>query len=145
MKIFPAVEGAFARYIEPARPRSELWRLGLTVAGILASFVAGSFLVAMIATIFFGPEVMYAIASTEALGASPQSIVFVLSSFAGVFLGVWLTLRVVLRRSVASVLGPDTRAFVRNTLVAIEIMGLMSALGALRDRLQRHSGSGAAH
>lgn len=130
MQVFPRLEGRFAAFVAPARARSGLWRVALSVVLIGFSFGAATMLIGLVVYLAFGAAAAEHVMASETLGNSPASIVFVLSGFVLVLPSVWAIVRVVHGRSLASLFGAGPRAIARNALIAAGIMALITGLGA---------------
>ncbi len=128
---FPKIEGVFDEFVEPARPRNALWQTGLVVVGFTLAFVLGSIVITFAFAAVFGSGFMNTVLSADGLGTSATAVIFVLSTFIGVFAGAWLTVRLVLRRPLSSAFGGNWAHVVRNGIIAAEIMALLGGLGVL--------------
>ncbi len=131
MQIFPRLEGRFADFVEPARLRSELWRLCLSGLLIGTAFFAGTMISALAVYLLFGEALAVLVMSPDMLGRSPASIVFVLSGFSIVFLFTWLAVKLVHRRSLGTLFGAGPREIVRTALIAAMVMTLLTGLGTI--------------
>jgi uncharacterized protein len=132
---------AFRRYVELARNgREQVWRL---LVGCLIVILAWA--IVMIAILFAGVfgrwrwsgERLDVAASRfleEELGRTPFAVGVVLLTFAGIWLGVWIALRLLHKRSIGTLLGADRRLsggdFTRGLIVAL-LVSVLSEVAAL--------------
>ena len=110
-----ALPSAFDRYVDQARQgRTALWRLMLGVLLIVA-------VVLLVGTgIVMG--VLYPLwshADTESAAMAPLGVAAMLAIFGGIWIGVWLALRLLQRRPLASVLGAEQRLSRRDFACAV--------------------------
>lgn len=131
MQVLPRLEGRFADFVAPARPRSELWRLMLSSLLIGAAFFAGSLIAGLAVYLIFGGAVANQVMSSGGLGRTPASIVFVLSGFPFVFLFLWVTVKLLHRRSLGTLFGGGPRDIGRTALIAVMVMTLLTGLGTI--------------
>lgn len=131
MQIFPRLEGRFAEFVAPARARSEFWRLALSGFLIGIAFFAGTMITGLVVFLVFGRAAANRVMSSGSLGATPESIVFLLSGFCIVFLAVWAIVKLVHRRPLGTLFGASPRSTVRNALIAFAVMALITGLGTL--------------
>ena len=94
---------AFRAYVERAREgNTALWR---TIAGVVV--IALVWLAFSVAAAF--PLFMPGGTADKSFFNTPAGLALTLGSFAGIWLGVWIAVRLVQRRSLASVLGASGR------------------------------------
>jgi len=101
-------------YVAPATERRGLWRLFVGLVIIIAGWLLWTVLV-MSAFVLY--KLAAGLAVTEALtalkdfveSASPASVIFQLSTFAGVWPAVWLAVRLLHGQSFGSLLSPERR------------------------------------
>ena len=93
---------AFRTYVERAREgRTAPWRI---VAGaFLTAAAAIAFPIALALPQILGSQ------DADSIGRTPLSLALALFSFVGIWVGVWLSVRLLHRRPLSSVLGPDGR------------------------------------
>ena len=138
----PLVSPAFHRYVDRAREgRPGLGRLVLglvLIAVVVALASAGAVVVALaaIGAAAVAPEES-ARSALSNFFATPAGIACLLASFAGMWVGVWLALRLAQRRPVAGVLGAEGRIswpdFARGALAALLTGGLSQLVAVLID------------
>jgi membrane protease YdiL (CAAX protease family) len=98
------------RFVAPARPRAELWRLllGLVLcAGVFAGLLAA---VAGAYGAWAGPAGFRATMQVMATGATPWAMLAVLATFLAMLAGPVLAVRLVHRRPAGTLVGPAPRA-----------------------------------
>jgi len=106
----PTYGPAFERYIAPARPRAELWRLALGL-GVCAAVFAGLIASAAAAWgLWAGPAGFRITMQAMATGASPGAMLAVLATFLAMAAGPLLAARVVHRRPAGTLVGLGSRA-----------------------------------
>jgi uncharacterized protein len=106
MNAFRAPYHLMADFVAPAAGRAEVWR---TALGLISAVVAGFLalqvvLVGMVVSI--GPERAQVVALDMAQGTSPAGVVALLYIYLPVILGLALTLRLLMRRGLATLIGP---------------------------------------
>ena len=109
----PAHPAAFEAYVAPARAHPQLWRVAVGLVLIVALHLATT-LVAL------------ALMRPGAVPLGPGSMVIILFSFAGLGLGTWAAVRLLHRRSLASLIGPGRRAW-RHFLLGVAVIGGLHA------------------
>lgn len=123
-------------FIAPARIRSELWRLVPAVAVIIATYLAGFFLLNAYLSETYGRWAAAAILHRLAFGDTPGTMLLTLWTFLGLALGPMVAVRLVNRRSAATLFGgPAPRAVqdflrVAGTVAALSLLLLPLHLGA---------------
>jgi len=95
----------YAAYIAPARDRNQLWRLVLGVMLIIGVYVAWMVGMGVIMWLNAGFEGFEAQLAQIGSGAEPWSLILLLATFLGGWLGVALTLRVFHKRRLRSLFG----------------------------------------
>lgn len=121
---------AHARFIEPARNKSELWRFA-------AGLVLAVFAYVMLNQIFF--QFVYGILESSApqllqdlgAGQSPLAMYLLLSSFAFMSVGVGLSVRVIHGRSFLSLLGPINMLHQDFLRVCALVVGVFAVVAVL--------------
>ncbi|MXU64750.1 CPBP family intramembrane glutamic endopeptidase [Oceanomicrobium pacificus] len=108
--IFPGQSPAFDAYVDPARPRAELWRtllgLVLIVIGWIA-MAAGLVMMARLGSRLLGTDDLVARMMTDADG--PGVTAAFLASFLALTLSLMLVMRVLFRRSLLTLIAPSRR------------------------------------
>ena len=113
---------AHAALVDPARPRSELWRLGFGILMIGAIMLGlGTGLDALLSSLPHGTE----FAADLPQGDRPATMLVLLGSFGFLIIAVNATVRVLHNRSLGSVIGagPRTRAQFLQVLAALAGLG----------------------
>ncbi|MCF6444444.1 CPBP family intramembrane glutamic endopeptidase [Nereida sp. MMG025] len=122
--------------IDPARPRSEIWRTVLGSGLILGVYMG------LLVGLFFVLESTFGIDFVVSLfdGATPAAMASLLATFLFMTFGVWCAMRLLHKRAFASLLGPQEwlvpqfgRAMV--ALIALTIVSLLIPTGDLMDDL----------
>ena len=117
----------FARFVAPAQARAHLWRIPLALAVVAACH--GLMLAALTGTLrlLHGPEGAATLARI-ARGDSPGAVVVLLASFAGLFLGIALAVRLVHGRGFGTLIGRGAVAL-RHFVLGLGLFGALYALG----------------
>lgn len=124
---------AFAAYVAPARAKPQLWRLGLGFAlilGVYFAWMAGTGLVLWVAT---GLDPLEERLRSVGDGADPGTMLLLLSTFAGGWLGVWLAVRLLHGRGWRSLFGHPPavlRDFVLGSAMLFGVGGGLALLAA---------------
>lgn len=121
----PDVGPAFLAFIEPARASPALWRLGV---GIL--LVAATFVVAVIGLQQWIPAGFVALGLAapvpDPFQTRPPTVLLLLAAFGGVWVGLALAVRLIHRRPMATLIGPKGA---RNPAGRHFVFGLLVAMG----------------
>ena len=103
----------FERFIAPAHARPAIWRVLVGLLIVVAIYALWIALVVMIygAVLlaqgrFFGFELVL---TAVALGSTPGAVLTLLASFGGLFLGTFAAVRLLHKRSLASVIGRSAK------------------------------------
>jgi membrane protease YdiL (CAAX protease family) len=123
---------AFAAYVAPARARAELWRTALGFGLIVAVYFAT---LSAVGAAIWGLGRLGLLAEggpgRVALGSDPAAMLLLLYSFLGGWLAVWLVVRRLHRRGLASVIGPPRRVLADFLLGVAALVGIGGGLGLL--------------
>ena len=123
-------------FIAPAREKRELWRLIPGVAVIVATYLGGLFLLHAYLSDTYGRWTAAVILQRLAFGNTPGMILLTLWTFLGLALGAMAAVRIVHRRSAATLFGgPVSRALndfllVTGAVAALNLLLLPLHLGA---------------
>ncbi|MFD1914048.1 CPBP family intramembrane glutamic endopeptidase [Halodurantibacterium flavum] len=116
---------AFERYIEPARRRPQLWRVALGLVLIVVIYVIP------LAGIAFLPDLPPQVENfLDHLLIGPWLTLVILASFLPAILGVIVAVRLLHRRSAASLIGPRRPAF-RDFLITAGVMLGLAAIASV--------------
>jgi uncharacterized protein len=121
----------FAAYVAPARPRSQIWRLALGFALILGTYFAWMSLTGLIVWALTGLDLLDDSLSSIGDGADPVTMLALLSTFIGGWLGVWLAVRLVHGRDWRSLFGHPPRVLADFVLGALALMIVGGGLALL--------------
>ncbi|MFQ5623900.1 MAG: lysostaphin resistance A-like protein [Paracoccaceae bacterium] len=129
--MLPTRTPAFERFIAPARERPELYRL---IGGALLAVavwplsilvvVGGGYAVLVLTSPEWAEEFFRAITDE----GTPVSTVFFFSTFIGLIVGIFVTLRLVHRRRLSSLIGPSRRILWRHYLCGLGVVAALAAL-----------------
>ena len=123
----------FDRFVAPARARPELWRLFLGTVLVIAVYLAGA--VAILGTAWWlsGTGFARGWLARVADAATPDAMLLVLATFAGMMLGPAAAVRLLHRRRAGTLFGPAVRVlhdFVVAAAVVLTVLGLSLAFWA---------------
>ncbi len=126
----PMRTATFEDFIAPARRRPELWRLfaGLVLIGAVYAAWIGGMAVALGLAARRMEEVPRL--DADAIAANPFAVLLLLFSFAGLLVGVALAVRLLHRRSVATLVGP-LRVALRDFAFGAAVVAVVGAVGLL--------------
>ena len=110
---------AFERFVAPARPTPQTWRIGAGIAILFVVYYAGVFTILPVAINMLG--------GFDPNGGDPGSMIFVLATFGPMAMGVAAAARMFHRRGLASLIGPFAEAR-RDFIVAAVITGGLALL-----------------
>lgn len=110
---------AFERFVAPARPHAELWRIGAGFAALFIVYYAGVFTIL--------PAAVNALGELDPNGRDPASLLVILSTFVPMAMGVGVAARLFHARYVTSLIGPLAEAR-RDFIVAAVVSGVLLLL-----------------
>lgn len=120
------------RFIAPARQRCELWRLPVSALLIMAIYLAPIAAASVYVAVAFGPEVANGLRDRVLTGSTPGAMLVMLYSFAGLAIATMTAVRLVHRRSPATLFGPDAGNTGRDFLrVVLPLGGLQILIASL--------------
>lgn len=120
------------RFIAPAQRRCELWRLPVSALVIMAIYLAPVAAASVYVVAEFGPGVADGLRDRILTGSTPGAMLVMLYSFAGLAIATMTAVRLVHRRSPATLLGPDVGSTGRNFLrVVLPLGGLQILIASL--------------
>ena len=116
-----ADNNSFARYVAPARASAEIWRLvcGIMLAGTV--YVGFFFVMFTAAYVADGRAGLVWLGRAMQSGRTPTDMIPTFLSFAGMTLGVFLVTRLVHRRRISTLFGPDLGAFLRDLAITLAL------------------------
>lgn len=112
----------FAAYVAPARPRNQLWRLVLGFALILGTYFAWMALMGLAVWALTGLDLLEDRLSSIGEGTDPTTMLALLATFIGGWIGVWLAARLIHGRGWRSLFGHPPR------VLADFVLGMMAML-----------------
>ncbi|MGB5557016.1 MAG: CPBP family intramembrane glutamic endopeptidase [Paracoccaceae bacterium] len=118
----------FDRYVEPARARSQLWRL--IVGSIVITVVYLAWLAVLFGVIWLavGRDGMVGWSERIATASTPTATLLLMASFIGMALAPMAAVRWVHKRSVASLFGPSVRLVRDFTIAAGTVLAVYAVL-----------------
>ncbi len=114
--MFPKINQKFKAYYAPAIETKSLWRLFFGLIILIAVYIismliffagAGIYIGATAELNGIGPGSVETSLGEFLLGTSPGSVIIILISFIGMFLGVFLAVKLIHKRGLHSLLGPN--------------------------------------
>ncbi len=124
---FPPFPAAFRDFVDPARPRPEVWRTCLGLGLVVAASIAWIRLVALAADLADGGFPLFRLLPGFGDLDEPAGVIWLLACFAGPVFGLLAAVGLVHRRRPATLVGPRGsrvgRDFARGFLVAAGILG----------------------
>lgn len=121
---------AFDTFVAPARLRPQVWRLVLGLVVIMAIYLGFMALVGIGFSLIYGLDNVDTMLGHVGLGSEPLALVILLFTFLGLIFGTFAAVKVVHRRSVASLFGPFPLVL-RDFLVGFVILSLVSLPGII--------------
>jgi len=121
----------FAAYVAPARPTNQPWRLTLGFALILLTYFAWMAAMGGVVWLFSGLDVLEDRLRGIGNGADPVTMLALLSTFLGGWLGVWLAARLLHRRGWRSLFGHPPRVLADFLLGTVMLLGVGGGLALL--------------
>lgn len=116
---------AFAKFVEPARARPQLWRLLVGILLTVVVYAAVALAVLAVGRVFFeGQSGLSFWVYVVTLGTMPLTLLTLLASFAGLLLGTIAAARLLHRRSAATLFGRAPRVL-RDFAIAAATAGML--------------------
>lgn len=125
-----ATSDAALAYLEPARLRAEWWRLPVTLILAIAIYIGFYFTLLTLCRLVLGADgsaTLTAMLASE-FATSPPAIVFLLMTFGGMFLGIFLAVYLVHHRGLITLFGVGPKTGIRNFTIATGIVVLLFAI-----------------
>ncbi len=120
------------RFIAPARQRCELWRLPVSALVIIVVYLAPVAAASVYFMAEFGPGITDGLRERVLTGSTPGAMLVMLYSFAGLVIATMTAVRLVHRRSPATLVGPDAGSAGRSFLrVILPLVGLQILIASL--------------
>jgi uncharacterized protein len=114
----------FAAYVAPARPQNQLWRLALGFALILGTYFAWMALMGLVVWALTGLDLLEDRLSSIGEGSDPATMLALLATFLGGWMGVWLAARLLHGRGWRSLFGHPPRVLADFVLGAMALGGI---------------------
>jgi len=121
----------FDQYVDPARARPQLWRLGLGVIVIVAAYLLGIAIIFAAIWAFVGANKTLELASTVASANTPVGMFLLLASFAGAAIAPMIAVRLLHKRSIGSLFGPRAKVWNDFLIAAALVLAVNAALMAV--------------
>ncbi|MBA84385.1 lysostaphin resistance A-like protein [Thalassobius sp. S69A] len=118
-------------FLRPARPRSELWRLGLGLLTAFAIFAALQWGLGALLIATLSPQTLMEVQAQLALGNTPGGATMMLASFGLILVAVGLSVTHVHKRSALTLLGPKALLLPQFTRVLTALIALNFAIWIL--------------
>ena len=131
--MFPRKNQKFRDFYAPAISTKSVGRLALGVIVLAVVYFGFIFSVFAIAGVYIGASSGYNAIEFEleafVQGKDPLSVILLLFTFFGAFLGVLLAAKLVHKRGLKSLLGPDWATFKRNFALGFAIVVILTLIG----------------
>lgn len=125
------IPAAYRPLVDAARPRAQLWRLALGVVLTLAVYLLWMIALGALIGLLRGAGGLERALVNVSIAADPWSVIGLMGTFLGVWLGLALSLRLLHRRRLGSLMGRAPRVlrdFVRGAGVMLAVGGVLTLL-----------------
>lgn len=111
----------FQSYIEPALHRAQIWRLAIGIVVVLVFWILGTAAVFFLSAVFLtssgdGNGGILTSLDSIATGRLPESVLIMLATFSGIWVGLFLVTRFLHKRPFRTLFSPDRRLDARQLL-----------------------------
>ena len=130
-KVFPTRNDNFQDYFQPAIKTKAPWRLLIGIIIILMVYFGFFGVFGVVFVWVAGVDVGPAMLEKIIQGSDPLSVILLLTSFAGLFLGVLAAVRIMHKRGFKSLIGPSWRQAAHNFWIAALGIAILSLGGLL--------------
>jgi uncharacterized protein len=106
---------AFQRWLDPARPNAKVWRvlvgavIVVSVWVLWTALVIGFFLFASVHFSYAAPRSVIETLNLVVAMSTPMDTAVLLSTYAGIWIGVWLAMRLLHRQKFVTLFSPERR------------------------------------
>lgn len=132
--MLPQKNQKFKEFYAPAIATNSIWRLLAGMVVLVVVYFVFMFLVFatlgayILSLVKSGPDSIYSEIRNVAEGTEPGSVILLLLTFIGMFLGVLLAAKLVHSRGLRSLLGPNWAEFIRNFRIAFAIVVILTLI-----------------
>jgi len=126
--VFPTKTKKFQDFYAPATKTKAPWRLLAGLILLATVYVLMFFLIGLIAVLILGEAKVASFAQMASNGDSPKGVILLLSSFVIAFFGLLLTVKLLHKRGLKSLLGPCMSEVIRNFEIAFAFVFFLTLL-----------------
>ncbi len=126
--MFPTKTKKFQDFYAPATKTKAPWRLLAGLILLATVYVLMFFLIGLIAVLILGEAKVASFAQMASNGDSPKGVILLLSSFVIAFFGLLLTVKLLHKRGLKSLLGPRMSEVIRNFEIAFAFVFFLTLL-----------------
>lgn len=128
IKLLPEKNQKFQNYYASAVKTKAPWRLLVGLIIVIVVYFGFSVLFGMIVVFVVGAEKGPDVLFTITQGTDPKAVIMLLTTFGAMFIGVLMAVRLMHKRGLKSLLGPNISEVLRNFMIAFAIVvGLILA------------------
>ncbi len=117
----------FERFIAPARPKAQIWRLLASIGIIAACYFGATVGLFFLAAMLLGPQRAQALALSLAHPQTPQLVFALFASFPGAAIGAMLATRFIHGRRIRTLFGAGPQ-LLRGFLLALAVSAVFAAV-----------------
>ncbi len=126
--MFPTKTKKFQDFYAPATKTKAPWRLLAGLILLATVYVLMFFLIGLIAVLILGEAKVASFAQMASNGDRPKGVILLLSSFVIAFFGLLLTVKLLHKRGLKSLLGPRMSEVIRNFEIAFAFVFFLTLL-----------------
>ncbi len=126
--MFPTKTKKFQDFYAPATKTKAPWRLLAGLILLATVYVLMFFLIGLIAVLVLGEAKVASLAQMASNGDNPKGVILLLSSFVIAFFGLLLTVKLLHKRGLKSLLGPRMSEVIRNFEIAFAFVFFLTLL-----------------
>lgn len=128
IEVFPTKTKKFQDFYTPAIKTKSPWRLLAGLILLAMVYVLMFFLIGLIAVLILGEATVASFAQMASNGDDPKGVILLLSSFVIAFFGLLLTVKLLHKRGLKSLLGPRMSEVIRNFEIAFAFVFFLTLL-----------------
>jgi len=122
IRLLPVKNQKFQDFYAPAVKTKAIWRLLVGLIVLIVVYLGSSVLFGVVVVLVAGAEQGAEILFTIKQGTDPKAVILLLTTFGAMFAGVVLAVKLVHKRGLKSLMGPNKNEAIRNFMIAFVII-----------------------
>jgi len=125
IRLLPVKNQKFKDFYAPAVKTKAIWRLLVGLIVLIVVYFGSSVLFGLVVVLVAGAERGAEILFTVKQGTDPKAVILLLTTFGAMFVGVVLAVKLVHKRGLKSLMGPNKNETMRNFMIAFVIIAFL--------------------